>query len=78
MSMPLSYKDLRDELDLILWHFNVPKILRYQLLSLRRYFIYNIEVHSEEDNNKVMRGLEIINEIMPPNKMENSNEKIYM
>lgn len=68
MSMPLYYKDLRDELDDILWHFDVPRILHYRLIDMRKYFIYNIEVHSEEDNKKVMRALEIINEIMPQNR----------
>lgn len=74
--MPLHYKDLRDELDSILWHFEVPRILHYRLLDMRKYFVQEIEVYSEEDNKKVMRALEIINEIMPPNRNGDSNEKI--
>lgn len=68
MSMPLCYKDLRDELNNILWHFEVPRILHYRLIDMRNYFVWKIELHSEEDNQKVMRALEIINIIMPPNK----------
>lgn len=65
MSMPLYYKDKRDELNEILWHFNVPKSLYNRLLDLRKYIIYEIEVHCEEDAKKITKALELIEEIMP-------------
>lgn len=65
MSMPLFYKDKRDELDYILWHFDVPRDLYYRLIDLRKYFVHNVEVYNEDDNSKVMKAITIIEEIMP-------------
>lgn len=63
--MPHFYKEKRDELDDILWHFNVPKKLYNRLIELRQYLLFEIEVHSITESAKVMRALELIEEIMP-------------
>lgn len=71
--MPIHYKDLRDELNEILWHFNVPRELYFRLLDLRKFMLYKIPVHCAEDNTKMMRSLELIEEIMPPNRKNGNN-----
>lgn len=70
MLMPLHYKDLREELDNILWHYRVPRKFFYRLQDLRSYLINEVEIHSVEDNVKILRALEIIREIMPQDRSE--------
>lgn len=65
MSMPLSYKDLREELNNLLWHFNIPRNLYYQLINLREFLVKNVTICNIEDNKKLLRAIEIIEEIMP-------------
>lgn len=65
MSMPLSYKDLREELNQLLWHFNIPRNLYYQLINLREFLVKNVTICNIEDNKKLLRAIEIVEKIMP-------------
>lgn len=65
MLMPLHYKSLREELNEILWHFNVPRKFYYRLIDLRWFLTEGVEIHSVEDNEKLSRAIEIIEQIMP-------------